>query len=289
MKFSFSFADRSIDLPPKICEYLRDVERLIASKIGAENVVSIILFGSYARQDFTDNSDVDLLIILSDEFYKRKSRAYFKRLEELSLAIELKHDLKIKRTGVITAILNVVEKTTGMFVSHFICRKSDWEKQIFFKIFGVNSFLSTLIAPGDIVLKNMSQSHLFLYGKEQLPRIKKIKLTQIIKSLIMTELIAVGSIFIFPLWRNVVKYSLEAFKWSVRNSFLYLSDRHASMGRIREFFTKTAVSERYFDEFLSLRNQFKRKFWFTARCPIQIFKIYVAAIKYRKMFADESE
>lgn len=41
---------------------LKDVVERIKQKFG-ENVLSIVLFGSVARGDFTENSDIDLLVI----------------------------------------------------------------------------------------------------------------------------------------------------------------------------------------------------------------------------------
>ncbi|MBD3353280.1 MAG: hypothetical protein GF364_17500 [Candidatus Lokiarchaeota archaeon] len=284
MKFSFSSSDKIVDLPEEICPYLHDINRMIQSQIGFENIYTIILFGSYAREDHTKNSDIDLLIVIKDQFFSEHSKSFREKLEKISLGIELKHGLKFQRTGYITAVLNVVEKTTGMFVSHFICSKSDWENQIFHKIFNVNHFLSSLIAPGDIVLKNMSKSYMILYKEQKTPDIKQsISFIQLLKSLIMTELIAVGSIVIFPLWNNIVKYSLESFKWSIRNSYLYLFDKHASMKSMRNFFTKTAISQGFFDKFLRLRHKFERDVKFALRCPFEIIKTYFAAIRYKKV------
>ena len=150
----------------------------------------------------------------------------------------------------------------------------------------VTSFMAKLLAPGKIVLKNMGQSYLVLYGEDTKPIYDKhIKLTQILKSIVMTELIGVGSIFIFPLWNNVIKYSLEAFKWTLRNSYLYLFNEHASMNKIRSFFTRNTITPDYFDRFLDLRSHFFRDIKFSLRCPFEMLKVYFAAIKYRKIYS----
>ncbi|MHA1339133.1 MAG: nucleotidyltransferase domain-containing protein [Promethearchaeota archaeon] len=289
MIFKFEKSSIVCNLPPKVCSYLKDIERLIKNKIGFNNIYSIVLFGSYARDDYSENSDIDLLIIIKDEFFKSHNLNYIKYIEKLAIGIELKNNLRIRRTSFVTAVLNVIEKTTGMFISHFICKKSDWDKQIFHKIFNVNGFLAKLIAPGDIVLKNMSKSYMVLYGEKLEPHYKEhITSVQLLKSLIMTELIAVGTIIIFPLWRNTIRYSLEAFKWTIRNSYLYLFNEQVSKKKMEQFFTESAVSKEFFRKYNSLRKKLKRDFYFALQCPFEILKIYMASFKYRKMFSNNS-
>jgi len=284
MKFRFQDSPIECNLPEKVCKYLKDIEKLIQLKIGYSNIYSIVLFGSYATNDYSENSDIDLLIVINDEFFKSHSVEYFEYIEKLALAIELKNNLRIKRTSFITAVLNIIEKTTGMFVSHFICKKSDWDKQIFHKIFNVNSFLAKLIAPGDIVLKNMSKSYLVLYGEKLKPKYKKrISAIQLFKSLIMTELIAVGTVIIFPFYKNSIKYSLEAFKWTIRNSYLYLFQEPGTQKQMEEFLTHSSVPKSYCNRYNELRNNKKRDFRFAVLCPFEILKIYMISFRYRKI------
>lgn len=284
MDFHFSNSPKVVNIPEPIIPYLQDMDKLLKKFIGFENIYSIVLFGSYARKDYSKNSDIDLLIILKNEFYDSLSKEFLHQFERLALGVEAKHGLKLPNAGFITAMLNVIEKTTGMFVSHFMCKKEDWDRQIFHKIFNVNKFMSKLLAPGQIVLKNMSQSYIVLFGANMEPRYKEhIGIIQLMKSLVMTELISIGSIIIFPLWKNVIKYCLESFKWTVRNSYLFLFNKHASIESIRYFFTKNAVSVHYFDKFLKLRKEFRQDYKFALRCPFETMKVYMTAIRYRKM------
>ena len=85
MEFSFSCTDEVQILPDDICPYLDDIDRLIQSYIGFENISSIILFGSYARDDYTENSDIDLFV----DSEKRKKINLSKFEKKLARGIHL--------------------------------------------------------------------------------------------------------------------------------------------------------------------------------------------------------
>jgi predicted nucleotidyltransferase len=272
-------------LPQPIQPYLFDINRLIEKFIKFDNVYSILLFGSYARGEYNANSDCDLLIILKDEFFENKPDSFLSKLEQIFLSLEFKHQLKFKRSNLISSILNVVEKTTGMFVSHFLTRQSAWEKQTFHKIFNVNQLMSILLAPGDIVLKNMSNSYIVLYGENPKTRFKsRIGFRQEFKSLLMNEFISVCSLAIYPLGKTSIKYSMEAFKWSIRNSYLYMFDKPAELKKIMKFFKETGISQKVFDKFMRLRSQFYPDISFALKCPWLALKIHTTAFKYRKLY-----
>lgn len=58
----------------KLNRLLSEIEKRIRSSFG-EKVQKIILFGSYARGDYDEESDVDILVIVDDEnlnYYKKK-------------------------------------------------------------------------------------------------------------------------------------------------------------------------------------------------------------------------
>ena len=272
-------------LPQPIQPYLMDINRLIMKFIGFDNVYSILLFGSYARGEYNANSDCDLLIILKDEFLEEKPYSFMRKLEQIFLSLEYKHQLKFKRSNLINSILNVVEKTTGMFVSHFLTRQSYWERQSFHRIFNVNRLLSILLAPGDIVLKNMSNSYIVVYGENPKARFKsRIGFRQQFKSLLMNEFISICSLAIYILGKTSIKYSMEAFKWSIRNSYLYMFDKPAELKRIMNFFKKTGISQKTFEKFIRLRREFYPDITFALKCPWLALKIHLIALKYRKLY-----
>ncbi|MHA1819534.1 MAG: nucleotidyltransferase domain-containing protein [Promethearchaeota archaeon] len=268
-------------LPVAIRPYIFDIKRIIEKFIGFENVSAILLFGSYARGEFTKNSDVDILIILKDEFMKKKKASFFTKLERIFLATEQKNKLKHSTAHLINRLLVAVEKSTGMFVSHFLCSESDWYHQRFHKIFGVNKVLSKLLAPGDIVLKNMHNSYIPLYNDMPPAKFRdKIHNSQMIKSLLMNFLLSTSAVLIFPIWKNSIKYSMESFKWSLRNSYLYLFDKPASLKNIMDFYSEIALKPTVFSRFSRLRNLFKRDLAFAVETIYYTLKIHLVSIIY---------
>ena len=202
---SFVFTETIKTLPNVIHPYLMDIKKIIEKRIGFSNTSSILLFGSYARGEFTKNSDVDVLIIIRDEFYEQQSRLFFRKLEQLFLATEQKHKLLMERKNPVSGLLMSVEKSTGMFVSHFVCKESDWKSQQFHKIFHVNRLMAMLLSPGDIVLNNMRSSYIPIYNEMPDANFKnEITIGQVVKSLFMNFLLAIGGVIVFPFWKSMI-------------------------------------------------------------------------------------
>lgn len=271
------------EIDPCVRPYLFEIDNIIKKYIGFDNVYSIILFGSYARGEHSPNSDCDVLIILKDDFYKQKSKNYFNNLEKIFLHLEKKHSLKNEKSGLIFRVLYVVEKSTGMFISHFICKESAWKNQEFHKIFNVNRFLASFLAPGDIVLKNLGNSYKILFGDVPHTKSKnEISMFQLLKSLIMNELIAIGAIIIYPIFKNSIQYSMELFKWSIRNSYVYLFNKSFSLNKALRFFRRRGLSSKAISFFMQLRQKYSNNTQFLLSSPYNCLKIHGIALMYRK-------
>ena len=106
---------------------------LMVLTLQADKILSIILFGSQVpgkEQESTAVSDCDLLIIFKD----RVSDHHVKEIEKYFLGLELKHGYRDNNDGILVKILNVLQQTTGMFVSHFLTKRKYWEQARFHKI-----------------------------------------------------------------------------------------------------------------------------------------------------------
>jgi len=69
-----------------LVEYVNEV-----SKIFGSTLQQIILYGSYAREDYTENSDIDIMILvdMDDEGIKK----YFDDVCDLTFEYNLEHDI----------------------------------------------------------------------------------------------------------------------------------------------------------------------------------------------------
>lgn len=135
-------------LPQNAIDYIESVVYSLENEIGSENIVSIILFGSLASsKKLTKVSDVDLIIVLEDHLSKNT----FFDLNQLLNEKEIEFNFRKKPITGVEQFLFLLESQTGMFVSHFICKKSDFLACNFTRIFNVNPIVSSIIAPKNIV------------------------------------------------------------------------------------------------------------------------------------------
>ncbi|MHA1669418.1 MAG: hypothetical protein ACTSV5_02445 [Promethearchaeota archaeon] len=269
--------------------YIKDIVNLINKEIGINKIVSIILFGSQRPdQENTSVSDCDLLFI----FKNRVSNWHIRDIEKYFIALEIKHDFRDAKSGILHYMLSVLQNTTGMFVSHFLTKERFWKDMIFHKIFRVNRVFSAIFAPKNIVLGNVIQNSIILYG-DDLRRVIKpnihASISEMLRSMMMNLFISFFSILIGPVRvLNGMKYQLEAIKWSLKASNFYcFGDTEPLLQIIDRFvsFEKTKKQEKtrqFFTDFLSLRDTPLNSFRFMARCPIRILKIHGKAIVYRK-------
>ncbi len=76
---------------PKLQEILAKLKEYLESVYG-ERLTSLVLFGSQARRDATTHSDIDVMIVLSEEVDIPQEN---KRLSEFVAALCLEHDVLI--------------------------------------------------------------------------------------------------------------------------------------------------------------------------------------------------
>ncbi len=72
-------------IPPEIQAIIQETEEQL-QKIYSNHLKELILFGSFARGDFTEASDIDLLMLLDEMSDLASERAkYFPAISQLSL------------------------------------------------------------------------------------------------------------------------------------------------------------------------------------------------------------
>lgn len=75
---------------PDIDSILEDLKEEIKAAIG-DKFVELILFGSYSRGDFTEYSDIDLLILVDPPLAREEMR----KVDDLIASYSLKYDVVI--------------------------------------------------------------------------------------------------------------------------------------------------------------------------------------------------
>ncbi len=72
-------------IPPNIQKIIQETEKELR-RLYSTRLKELILYGSYAREDFTEESDIDLLVVLEDMQDLVSERAYyFPVISQLSL------------------------------------------------------------------------------------------------------------------------------------------------------------------------------------------------------------
>ena len=80
---------------PKLKEILNSLKKHLQSVYG-EQLISLVLFGSQARKDATDYSDIDVMIVLAKDINIPQEN---KRLSEFIAALCLEYDVVIPTYG----------------------------------------------------------------------------------------------------------------------------------------------------------------------------------------------
>lgn len=283
-----------IDINEQSRNYIHDVILLVNKEIGIDKILSIILFGSqmknhHQRRENTVISDCDLLIIFKDNV----STSFIRKIEKYFIALENKHNFRKSNSNFVNKMLDVMQQTTGMFVSHFLTKKTYFERGIFHKIFSVNKILSDIFAPKKLVLNSVVDNSTVLWGEDLRDLVKEkaeIEPFDMVKSITMNLLISILCILFSPLKIFKPKYQLEAIKWSLRASNFYVFEDSKSLETIIKRFTVFEKSagykrraNRFYTRFLELRRNPYTDLDFMLRSPFRIIKIHIKGILFKKM------
>lgn len=275
------------ELNPITQHYIQDVIKVLNHHIGIDALTSLILFGSQIRTSHTKVSDCDLLIIIKEE----TPESLITILREHLLTLEIKYQfLEYNNKNLLSSILFAIQRTTGMFVSHFITRKTNFMQGQFYKIFSVNRIFSKLLAPKKLVLLNVIDNSAIIYG-EDLRREVQAQLAEssfnfdVIKSLMMNLTISLFSFVLIPFRKlDPVKYVLEAVKWSVKSIhyFLFHDSEQLEKVLIRLIYHNSSPRKRtkirqFVKRFLHLRKNPRLDIGFMIQAPLRIISMHIHA------------
>jgi len=269
-------------LPDRVNCYLDDVIRLLEQRFGKHAVVSGIIFGTQVRKrDIKPLSDCDMLIVVKDTVTRKE----IKEVQPFLRALEIKHGFGKYKTGLVDATLRVVESTTGMFVSHFICREQDMRRRDFARIFNTNKFVTLVLAPWKIVMGSVGNTGKVFFGADLRHFLRDTRPgpLQMMKSLAMDYAIAIGNIFIYPLRKTNYKYTLEAIKWSINACGYYLFKNGTDLNKLVPAFANLGLAPRFLEQFMQYRNCPVRDPKFAVKAPFIITKLHALALKLKKI------
>ncbi len=88
-------------LPNDIQEIINDFTIKIRKLLG-NSLKQIVLYGSYARGDFNENSDIDIMILIDME--DKELENYYEKIVEIAYDIESEQNFKIHLSPIVKNI-----------------------------------------------------------------------------------------------------------------------------------------------------------------------------------------
>ncbi|MBD3228732.1 MAG: hypothetical protein GF329_11155 [Candidatus Lokiarchaeota archaeon] len=263
-------------LPDRAKSYVVNIFKYLKAKFN-EKILSMMVFGSSLTGDLCSTSDCDLICVVNDE----TSRDEIKNIRQIARKFAIQFGFFNKPQGFIERVLNIMDSSTGMFISLFVCKKNDFINLRFSKMFNVNRFVATILAPTNLVIGTVINRSKHIYGENLLNVIKKPKrfFLQLIKNMILNLLVSTVSFLIYPFSPKATKYELEALKWSMLSSYYYIKGTRPSMDKICYYFISKGISKDYVANFKKLRDGFHQNIKFGIATPLKIIQVHLLGLK----------
>ncbi|WP_371803986.1 nucleotidyltransferase domain-containing protein [Candidatus Lokiarchaeum ossiferum] len=257
--------------------YIKELIGTAEALLGRNSIDSVILFGSVAHDFVSPMSDIDILIIANNSISSKK----IKSVEPILTTIEIKHKFAEYHYDPLSQIIQIVNRNTGMFCSHFICRHQAWEEKNFAKIFSTSSGLTKMLAPNKIVLDSMRAGARVIYGNANIANHQTpISHRQLIKSMLMNLILWSGTILLIPWNQKFMKYFLEAYKWSLKSCsytlFRYIRPLHTIISN----YERIGETGDFVMRFRSLRQNLHIDLGFALSVPYHVIKMHGIAMRY---------
>ncbi|MBD3311954.1 hypothetical protein GF352_00645 [archaeon] len=132
---------------------LKTLSKQVKKVVGKKNLVSIMVFGSYARGDYNGDSDVDLIVVVKD-----KTKELVKELNDLEDDLSVEGDTWLELR--IARFLNLI----GFKKNIFLFDEGGWRKKRF--NFCDSRLLSKLLIPKGVIWSNIKREGKVVYGED---------------------------------------------------------------------------------------------------------------------------
>jgi predicted nucleotidyltransferase len=228
-------------LPTAISRYLDAV----TETCGHSSLVSLVLFGSVASGWASNVSDVDLIVILSDDATPNTMG----RLREEIALLEVRF-----------------ERATGYLFSCFVCKRSQLLSGDVAAILGLRRWEAPFV--DRILLATIVASAVTIAGEDLVPQIPvpAIRQADVFKALFTFVCQIVLSVAVFPVLSDATKLAMGALKHSVRSCYFCYQRCSAPLTEEIAFFNRRFGASRTLMDLLVLRRQYRPSFRFILRC-----------------------
>jgi predicted nucleotidyltransferase len=250
-------------------QYTDAITRLAAS--GENPLVSVILFGSAASGALSASSDVDLILVLTDD----ASREDRFRLRDAVLELELTHGLRSPATRRKNFLERYLEHAGGEAHSCFLCTRDDLISGEAARLFGLRPVEALLV--DRIVYASVIVSAKTVWGEELLTFIPvpPLRRLDVFKALLGPVGLSLVSVVAYPVLDDATRYAMNALKHSLHNCYFCYHGKTAPLGDEVEFFDSRLGQNRTLSDLMERRRNYCRSFRFVARCLPVLFRLHL--------------
>ncbi len=271
-------------LPKAPKNYIKEIVGTIEAILGKGSIEDVVLFGSLSYDEVSDFSDVDLLVVVKES----TKYSQIRNMEGILKSIEIKYGYAKFPNSIITKILRVVEKTTGMFCSHFVCTRQVWEQQNFARIFNTFRPFTWILAPEKVVLDSMKSgaSSILQNGNGVDLSLKERPYTrlQAVKSMLMNIALFCGGLAMLPFGEKNMVYIMESFKWSLRTAYFIFFKKTGKLEKAIKIAKKIGLSPTMLRRFVAFRKNLSLDLMFVLKVPLHIIHLHLLVLKYFRSF-----
>ena len=268
---STSDAGSGAQLPARVQTYIDALVQTCAQDRAP--LVSVVLFGSAAKGGFSgDVSDVDLIIVVSDD----ASRAKRRRLGEDVARLETLHGLRPATTHPPGGLRARIERAVGHGFSCFVCTRSDLISGDVARVLDLRPLETPFV--DRIVFASIVASAVTVWGEDLLPRVPvpSVRRLDVFKALFGFSSQVLLSAVTFPVLPDATRYAMGALKHSLHSCFFCYHGRTADVGGGSRLFPATPGSEPDLGGACwPCEREYRRSFAFVIRCLPALVRLHL--------------
>jgi hypothetical protein len=257
----------------RVQHYLHQVAQLHPD--GATSLMSVILFGSAAIGDFSQSSDVDLVIVIPDETSPEDRCQLLAEVTEL----EIMHGLRLPERRSKKPLVSFAEHAGGHAHACFICTRDDLISGNVARIFGLRRveqiFLERMFLASVIV------SAKTVWGEDLLSLVPlpSLRRLDVFKALFRSTAFILLCGVAFPVLSEATRYAMSTLKHSLHSCYFCYHLKTAPLNEEVAFFNARLAGDRTLRDLLNQRREHHRSFTFVLRCVPILFRLHLLALR----------
>ena len=257
----------------RVQQYLDGVAQLHSMSVNS--LVSVILFGSAASGAFSDRSDVDLIIVISDGTSREDRRL----LRDAVTDLEIMHGLRLAESRPKNSLETFAEHAGGHGHSCFFCTRDDLISGDVRRVFGLSAVEELFIER--MFLASVIVSAKTVWGEDllSLVHLPSLRPLDVFKAHFRLTGLVLLSVAAFPVLSDATKYAMGALKHSLHSCYFCYHLRTAPLDDEVAFFIARLGQDRTLQDLLNQRKEHHRSFTFVLGCVPILFRLHLRTVR----------